>query len=202
MTRDYTFENFHMCEGNKVAFLAAKKVVELPGEVFNPFYVYGAEGLGKTHLLRAINGDLSKRFTTLFLSVEAFEKSIEEHREFDSPLIVDDIHLIRDDYKEVLREIVERALTNNIQLCFSADAAPQAIRNFDPKLCSLIESGLICELQPLDGQARIEMIRMKADEAGIILSDEVGGFYVGHQILQTAPAFHLRIKKPRGNRPL
>jgi hypothetical protein len=173
MARDYTFENFHMYEGNKVACLAAKKVIELPGEIFNPFYVYGAEGLGKTHLLRAINNDLSRRFTTLFLSVDAFEKIIEENRGLDSPLIVDDLHLMHDDYKERLQDIVERALTDNIQLCFSADAPPHAIRNFSPKLCSLIESGLICELQPPDGQARIEVIRMKADEAGIILSDEV-----------------------------
>jgi len=77
MIRSYTFDNFCTYKGNEVAFLAAKKITELPGEVFNPFYVYGNGGLGKTHLLRAINNVLSKRYTTLFLSVSEFERRVE-----------------------------------------------------------------------------------------------------------------------------
>ena len=169
----HTLDNFYTHKGNEVAFLAAKKIAELPGVVFNPFYIYGAEGLGKTHLLRAINRELSKRFTTLFLSVKAFEKMLGEDTAFDSPLIVDDIQKIRDDCKDRLLDVVERAVDDNIQICFAADVAPQSIRNFSPKLCSLIESGLVCDLQPPDQAARIEIIKKKADDVGIILPDDV-----------------------------
>jgi len=173
MSHNQTLDNFYTHKGNEVAFLAAKKIAELPGEVFNPFYIYGAEGLGKTHLLHAINHELSKRFATLFLSVKAFEKMLDENAAFDSPLIVDDVHRIRDDYKNQLLDIVEQAVENNIQICFAADVAPQSVRSFGPRLCSLIESGLICDLQPPDRSAMVEIIKKKAGDAGIILPDDI-----------------------------
>lgn len=173
MKRSHTFDNFYIHEGNEVALVAAKKIVEFPGGVFNPFYVFGGKGAGKTHLLRAINGELNKKCKILFMSVKAFEKSIHESMAFDSPLIVDDLQMIGDDYKEKLLQIVEQALNENIQLCFSADVAPQDIKNLSSKLCSFIESGLVCDLRPPEEPARIEIIKKKADEAGIILSDEV-----------------------------
>ncbi|MGB7055149.1 MAG: DnaA/Hda family protein [bacterium] len=173
MSYSHTLENFYTHKGNEVAFLAAKKIVELPGEVFNPFYVYGAEGLGKTHLLNAINNELNKESATLFLSVKEFEKRIDENASFDSPLIVDDLHTIHNDYKDKLLGIVERAVGDNVQICFSADVAPQDISDFSPVLCSLIESGLICDLQPALQKDRVELIKKKAEDAGIILPDDL-----------------------------
>jgi Holliday junction resolvasome RuvABC ATP-dependent DNA helicase subunit len=173
MERSHTFDNFFVHEGNEVALLAAKKIVESPGELFNPFYVFGSKGAGKTHLLHAINSELSKKCTTIFMPVKIFEKSILESMAFTSPLIVDDLHKISDDCKEKLLDIVERALDDNIQLCFSANVAPGEIKNLDGKICSYIKSGLVCDLRSPEESARIEIIKKKADEAGIILSEDV-----------------------------
>jgi hypothetical protein len=173
MERSHTFDNFFVHEGNEVALLAARKIVESPGELFNPFYVFGNKGAGKTHLLHAINSELSNKCTTLFMPAKIFEKSILESTTFDSPLIVDDLHKLGDDCKERLLEIIERALDDNIQLCFSADTAPEQVKNLGSKVCSYIKSGLVCDLRPPEESARIEIIKKKADEAGIILSDDV-----------------------------
>jgi len=90
MKRDMNFENFYVYEGNKVAFLAAQKVIEFPGELFNPLYVYGGTGLGKTHLLWALYTELSKKFEVLFFSAKEFEKYLDETKDFNTPIIVDD----------------------------------------------------------------------------------------------------------------
>lgn len=89
MKREINFENFHIHDGNKVAYLAAQKVIEFPGELFNPFYVYCNTGLGKTHLLRAIHYELKKKGNVLFFSAQEFEKQLEEKKEFDAPIIID-----------------------------------------------------------------------------------------------------------------
>ena len=173
MNKSYTLENFYTHKGNEVAFLAAKKIIELPGEVFNPFYVYGTEGLGKTHLLNAINGELRKNRPTILLSVSEFERQLDENTSFNSPLIVDDIHTIRDDYKGRLLEIIERAVGENVQVCLSAAVAPQDVKGFSPSLCALLESGLICNLQPAVHEDRTALIKKKAEDAGIILPDDL-----------------------------
>jgi len=173
MSHNYRLENFFCHKGNEVAFLASKKIIEFPGQVFNPFYLYGAKGLGKTHLLSALNDELSKKFVTHFLSGKGFEKSIEENRTFDSPLIIDDVHVIRDEYKDRLFEIVEHAVAENIQVCMSANVVPRDVKQFNPRFCSLIESGLICELFPPDAEDSIDIIKKKADQSGIIIPDEV-----------------------------
>jgi chromosomal replication initiation ATPase DnaA len=177
MIRSYTFDNFYTYKGNEVAFLAAKKIVELPGEVFNPFYVYGDDGLGKTHLLNAINHVLRKRYATLLLSVREFERRIETNASFDSPVIVDDIHLIHDDYLDKMQEIMERAVASDIQICLSSVAAPRAAEKFSAKFCSLMESGLVCNVCPPEKAARLEIIMKKAEEAGTILTDDVAAAF-------------------------
>lgn len=172
MKKKYTFDTFFVHDGNRVAFTAAKKIVEFPGEVFNPFYVYGVEGYGKTHLLTALGDALKKKSKIDFMTAQAFEKELGKQRKFTAPLIVDDIHEIQDSHKRRLRDIVEHALRHNIQLCFSAAVPPHQVSGFSQKLCSLIESGLVCELAVPEKPVRIAIIRKKADEAGIILSDE------------------------------
>jgi chromosomal replication initiation ATPase DnaA len=183
MKTEQTFENFYIYEGNKVAYSAAKKIAEFPGVVFNPLYIYGGEGLGKTHLLSAINLELSKKQASVFLTAKQFEKRIKSRDAFDSPLVIDDIHTISDEYKKKLSEVLDQALRDNIQVCFSANVLPQSVSSFTPRLCNLIKGGLICELLPLDQAVRREVVRKKADDAGIILPDdiieELSGLQVG-----------------------
>ncbi|MBE0432321.1 hypothetical protein IBX73_02510 [candidate division WOR-3 bacterium] len=172
MKPEYTFENFFVHEGNKVAYTAAKKVAESPGEVFNPLYIHGAVDLGKTHLLSALSDALKKKCTVDFMSAAEFENALMDRQKFDVPLIVDDIHKMSDIHKKRLKSIVERALQDNIQLCFSSEVPPRAVNGFSSKLCSLIESGMVCELTAPDKGVRVHMVRKKADDAGIILADD------------------------------
>jgi chromosomal replication initiation ATPase DnaA len=173
MKAKQTFESFYVYEGNRVAFSAAKKIVEFPGVVFNPLYIHGGRGLGKTHLLSAINLELAKKHASDFLTPKQFETKLKNRGALDAPLIVDDIHEIGDEYKKRLSDVLEQALRDNIQVCLSANTLPQTISGFTPRICNMINGGLICELLPLEQAIRKDIIRMKADESGIILSDEI-----------------------------
>ncbi len=173
MKRELNFDNFHVYEGNKVAYLAAQKIIEFPGELFNPLYIYGGTGIGKTHLLWALHGELNKKLTTLFFSAKEFEKYLEEGKEFNAATIVDDIHTISQDYHGALLGIIDSFLANNRQICFSGNAVPRDLKNFDAKLLSRLEGGLVCDIQAPKEIALVDMIKKKSGEAGILLPDDV-----------------------------
>jgi len=173
MKRELNFDNFYVYEGNKVAYLAAQKIIEFPGELFNPLYVYGGTGLGKTHLLWALYTELNKKFTTLFFSAKEFEKHLEEGMEFNTPAVVDDIHTISHNYHGMLLGIIDSFLANNRQLCFSGNVVPRELKNFDAKLLSRLEGGLVCDIQSPKEIALVDMIKKKSGEAGILLPDDV-----------------------------
>lgn len=172
MKRAFNFDNFYVYDGNRVAYLAAQKIVQFPGEIFNPFYIYSGTGLGKTHLLWAIHTELNKKITTLFFNGKEFEKYLDETKEFNTPIIVDDIYTISDKYQAAFRDIIDIFLANNKQLCFSGNIAPRDLKNFNPKLVSRLEGGLVCDIQPPKEIALVEMIKKKSEEMGIILPDE------------------------------
>ncbi len=172
MKREINFENFHIHDGNKVAYLAAQKVIEFPGELFNPFYVYSNTGLGKTHLLRAIHYELKKKGNVLFFSAQEFEKQLEEKKEFDAPVIVDDLHQISSQYHPMLLATIDAFLAHSRQICFSGSYAPRDL-NVDDKIRSRLEGGLICDIQAPKELALVDMIKKKAEESGIILPDDV-----------------------------
>ncbi|UCG91160.1 MAG: hypothetical protein JSV97_08720 [candidate division WOR-3 bacterium] len=172
MKREINFENFHIHDGNKVAYLAAQKVIEFPGELFNPFYVYCNTGLGKTHLLRAIHYELKKKGNVLFFSAQEFEKQLEEKKEFDAPIIIDDLHQISSQYHPMLLATIDAFLAHSRQICFSGNYAPRDL-NVDDKIRSRLEGGLICDIQAPKELALVDMIKKKAEESGIILPDDV-----------------------------
>lgn len=173
MKRELTFDNFFVYEGNQVAFLAAKKIVDFPGELFNPLYIYGNTGLGKTHLLWALFSELNRKATLLFFSAKEFESYIDKAKVFNTPFIVDDIHMVSSTYQEKILGIVDTFLANNRQICFSGSSAPRELKNFDMKLISRIEGGLVCDIAPPKEMALIDMIKKKSGEAGILLPDEI-----------------------------
>ncbi len=173
MKRRSDFENFYVYEGNKVAYLAAQKIIEFPGELFNPLYVYANTGLGKTHILLAVQAELNKKSTTKFFSAKEFEKALDETEVFDCSIIVDDLHAISDTYHDALLGVIDTALANNRQVCFSGNAAPRDLKNFDHRLLSRLEGGLICDILPPKEMALIDMLKKKSGEAGVLLPDEV-----------------------------
>ena len=173
MKREYTFDSFYVYEGNQVALSAAKKIVDFPGAAFNPLYIYGPDGLGKTHLLSAINLELSRKGKSQYYTAQQFEEKLKSNILLEGPLVVDDVDKIGHGCLEMLVKVVEGALQDNIQVCFSANDMPQSVGGFTSKFCNIIQSGLICELLPPDEQARKEIIKKEAEESGIILSEEV-----------------------------
>lgn len=173
MKRELNFENFYVYDGNKVTYLAAKKVVEFPGEIFNPLYVYGESGLGKTHLLLAIYYELNKKFTTLFFSAKEFEKFLDITTIFDTSMIIDDLHIVSNKYYETILGIIDSFLTSNKQICFSGNVAPRDFKNFDARLISRLEGGLVCDIIPSKEIELVDLIKKKSGESGILLPDEI-----------------------------
>lgn len=173
MKRELTFDNFYVYEGNQIAFLAAKKIVDFPGELFNPLYIYGDTGLGKTHLLWALFSELNRKTTMLFFSAKEFESYLDKAKVFNTPFIVDDIHMVSSTYQDMILGIVDSFLANNRQICFSGSSAPRDLKNFDMKVISRIEGGLVCDIAPPKEMALIDMIKKKSGEAGILLPDEI-----------------------------
>lgn len=171
--RGYSLENFFLYEGNRVAFLAAQKILQFPGELFNPFYVYGGSGLGKTHLLWAIYADLCRKGTALFFTAVEFEKWINSSPDTNVMLIIDDLHTLAEHCQERLLAIMDAGLANNRQLCFSGIHSPRDLKNLNPKIISRIEGGLTCDIQPPKELSLVDMIKRKAEESGIIIPDEI-----------------------------
>jgi chromosomal replication initiation ATPase DnaA len=173
MKREMTLDNFHVYEGNKVAFLAVQKILEFPGELFNPLYIHGGTGIGKTHIAWALFHALSQKGDVLFFTAKDFEQYLQQKKPLDVPLIVDDIHCIDQGFHDMLLGTIDRYLTNNVQLCFTGNAAPRELKNFSDKILSRLEGGLVCDIQPPKEMALVELIKKKSGEAGILLPDEV-----------------------------
>lgn len=171
--RGYTFDNFFLYDGNRVAYLAAQKVLQFPGELFNPFYVYGGTGLGKTHLLWAIHSELSRKGTTLFFTGSEFEQWVSSRPDTNVMLIIDDFQTMTERCHEILLSVIDAALANNRQLCFSGALPPREMKSINSKLISRLEGGLTCDIQPPKELFLVDMIKKKSEESGIILPDEI-----------------------------
>ncbi len=171
--REVNLENFYIYEGNKVAVLAVKKIIEFPGELFNPLYIYSATGLGKSHLLWALHDELNKKIKTLFFSIREFEQYIEKTKVFDTTLIVDDLQSLDERFEEVLLGIIDTFIATNRQICFSGNVAPRELKKFDSRLWSRLEGGLVCDITAPKEFALVELIKKKSEEQGILLPDDV-----------------------------
>lgn len=173
MKREQTLENFYVYDGNKVALLAVKKIIEFPGELFNPLYIYSTTGLGKTHLLLALHEELNKKSKTLYFSIKEFENYIEQTKIFDTPLIIDDLQSLDGRFGELLLGIIDSFVATNKQICFSGNVAPRELTKFDSRLWSRLEGGLVCDIAAPKEFALVELIKKKSEEQGILLPDEV-----------------------------
>ena len=181
--KNFTFENFCVGEENKIAFLAAQRVLEMPGTIFNPLYIYSDVGLGKSHLLAAIYQAFSTKLKTKLVGGLEFGDALKQPNAADFKkeikeaecLVFDDLHLLHND-AQALDEfflILEHFLMENHQLVVSANGPPQDLTNFDSKVRSRLEGGLVCELGHLKDVSRVNILRKKAEDRGLILPDEI-----------------------------
>lgn len=179
----FTFDNFVIGAGNRLAAAAARRVAEAPGSTYNPLFIYSASGLGKTHLVTAI-GHHTRRlqpgaqlsYATLEVFMDEVMRAIEagEREAFRSRLgsmgllILDDVQFLagRHRTQEELLRVWDIVSANGGQVVLTSDRPPQEIDGLDDRLLSRFSGGLIVDIGAPDYETRVAIVRRKAEERG------------------------------------
>jgi chromosomal replication initiator protein DnaA len=186
----YTFDNFVVGPCNRFAHAAALGSAEAPGKAYNPFFLHGSVGLGKTHLLQSLCWailDRNPRARILFLSCETFvnhfinslengdiAKFRNKYRNVDV-LVVDDIHLLanKDRTQEEFFHTFNTLYQSGKQIVLSSDSPPKDIPSLQERLVSRFKWGLVTEIEPPCFETRMAILKRKSRERGRELSDEI-----------------------------
>jgi len=188
MSQKYTFDSFVIGSSNRFAHAAALAVAEAPAQAYNPLFIYGGTGLGKTHLLQAIGqyvGAHSRALSVRYITSETFmndfinslrDKRIEgfkqRYRTYDL-LLIDDIQFL--EHKERIQEEFFHTFNSlyeaGRQIVISSDRPPREISTLEERLRSRFEWGLITDIQPPDLETRIAILRKKVKTDGIHVPD-------------------------------
>jgi len=193
----YTFESFVTGPSNRFAQAAALSVAETPARAYNPLFVYGAAGLGKTHLLQAIAhyvGENYRSYQVRYISTETILNEFidairnnaqpefkRRYREIDV-LLVDDVQFMEG--KEQLQEEFFHTFNTlyeaNRQIVLSSDRSPDAVATLEDRLRSRFKMGLVTDIQPPDFETRLAILRKKAAHANVGIPADVLEFIVTH----------------------
>ena len=185
-----TFDTFVVGSSNRFAHAASLAVAEEPGRAYNPLFLYGGVGLGKTHLMHAIGHFIQEHFPSLrmlYLPSEMFtnelisaiknNKNVEFRNRFRNVdvLMIDDIQFIagRDSTQEEFFHTFNALHAANKQIIISSDKPPREIARLEERLRSRFEWGLIADIQKPDFDTRIAILRKKAENEGIEISNEM-----------------------------
>ena len=195
----YTFDNFVIGSSNRFAHAAALAVAEAPAQAYNPLFIYGGTGLGKTHLLQAIGAyvnDHAKKLTTRYVTSETFtndfinslrDKRIEgfkhRYRAYDV-LLVDDIQFLegKERFQEEFFHTFNSLYEAGRQIVISSDRPPKEIATLEERLRSRFEWGLITDIQPPDLETRIAILRKKEKTDRIHIPDPEVLTYVAERV--------------------
>ena len=187
----YTFDNFITGEGNQLARAAAGAISNNPGGTsFNPFFVYGGVGLGKTHLIQAIGNEIVKNFPNkkvIYLSTDIFTvefvEAIQSNRvnEFSNfyrsmdVLIIDDIQFLigKEKTQDLFFHIFNILHQSKKQIILTSDKPPKNLKGLDERLISRFQWGLTADIQPPELETRIAILKKKAEAYGMEVSGEV-----------------------------
>lgn len=208
---DYTFSNFITGPSNRFAHAAAVNVASNPGKAYNPLFIYGHSGLGKTHLLLAIMNEIKANNPTaniIYTSGEHFTNEliyyIGNHNTYDfhekyrncDVLLVDDIHFIA--RGETIQEEffhTFNALNNaGSQIVLTSDRPPKEMMTLEERLRTRFEMGLIADVQPPTLETRMAIVKNKAEALGLDLNDEVIQF-IGENIKRNIRQLEGAVKK-------
>jgi len=189
----YTFTNFVVGPSNELAHAAAWAVSQNPGQIYNPLFIYGGVGLGKTHLLQAIGNEIVKKFSekrVIYLQTEKLISEIisairnhrieglkEKYQQVDV-LIVDDVQFLagKEKTQEEFFYIFNSLYEKNKQIVLSSDKSPKAIPALTERLRSRFEGGMIADITYPDFETRMAILKTKCQEKRIELDEEVLSF--------------------------
>ena len=184
----YTFDNFIVGSSNDLAYTASQAVAANPGVKYNPIFLYGGVGLGKTHLMQAIGNEISKndpKSKILYISSETFVKEFLEHIRFKKKgfsekyrnvdvLIIDDMQFIagKEKTQEEFFHTFNHLHQNNKQIIISSDKPPKSIPTLTERLRSRFEMGMSIDIQMPDFETRCAILNIKASLSGVTLKQE------------------------------
>lgn len=189
----HTFDSFVEGKSNQLAAAAAKQIAENPGKAYNPLFVYGSTGLGKTHLLHAVGNQIlenNKLAKVVYMHSERFvqdmvkalqNNKIEEfklyYRSVDA-LLIDDIQFFanKERSQEEFFHTFNALLEGNQQIILTSDRYPKEISGVEDRLKSRFGWGLTIAIEPPELETRVAILMKKADESGIKLAEEVAFF--------------------------
>ena len=186
----YTFETFVVGPFNQLAHAAARAVIEHPGATYNPLFIYGATGHGKTHLIQAIGNYFKKSHTNkkvLYVTSERFAVDYinavragtannfkNQYRQYDV-LIMDDVQFIANTEKtqEELFHLFNALRDNNKQIVFSSDKHPMLLPGFEDRIKSRFSGGMIAEIPEPDIESRTAIIKAKLEQHGFSIPEDI-----------------------------
>jgi chromosomal replication initiator protein len=189
----YTFQTFVVGSCNQFAHAASQAIAEAPGKTYNPLYIYGGVGLGKTHLMHAAGHEIKARNRHLRLSYISAEKFMnelinairydkaqtfrEKYRSIDV-LLMDDIQFMagKERTQEEFFHTFNALYDGQKQIVISSDCPPREIPTLEERLHSRFEWGLIADMEPPDLETKVAILKRKADLDGVALPDDVAFF--------------------------
>jgi chromosomal replication initiator protein len=184
----YTFDNFVVSPSNRLAYAAARSVAEKPGASYNPLFIYGGVGLGKTHLMQAIYQlAQTEKIRALYVSAEQFTNEFvsaiqakstadfrHKFRHVDM-LLIDDIQFIsgKEQTEESFFHTFNELHNANRQIVLASDRPPKSLSHIGDRLCSRFEWGLIADIQPPDFDTRLSILKAKARQQEVEVTLDV-----------------------------
>jgi chromosomal replication initiator protein len=186
---NYTFDRFVVGSSNRLAHAAALSVAKKPGDSYNPLFLYGGVGLGKTHLMQAIGNEILKRGNTkvLYVSCEKFTNDYieavrsgkaarfkDKYRNIDV-LLIDDIQFLvgKESTQEEFYHTFNALHQNNKQIVISSDRPPKALSSLEDRLVSRFEGGMIADISPPDFETRLAILKKRQREKNYYIDDEI-----------------------------
>ena len=190
INKNFTFDSFVAGAGSKFVYAAAKAVAEAPGETFNPLFIYGESGLGKTHLMHAIANEIARTYPdkkVLYTTCENFlnefidsiaQKSSAKfrfHYRNVDVLMIDDIQFLKNktQVQEEFFHTFNELSAQNKQIVLTSDRPPKEIATLEERLRTRFEGGMIADVQPPDTETKIAILKKKAGDKKYIISEDV-----------------------------
>src|SRR6266567_1799113 len=192
----YSFDTFVVGKSNEFAHAASRAVAEHPSKAYNPLFLYGGVGMGKTHLMHAIGHTIKKRNPAMrlsYVSAEKFTIEVINSLRFDrmisfrdrfhtvDVLLVDDIQFIagKERTQEEFFHTFNALYDSQKQIVISSDCPPRSIPDIEERLHSRFEWGLIADIEPPDLETKVAILRRKSDLQGVSLPDDVALYIAG-----------------------